>query len=137
MSAPSNTSVVLYDGHCPFCRKQADRLLRWATRGARIEVRDFQQPHALDDFPGLTQAQCMDAMRLVAPDGRVYSGAEAVARVMMTRPLLRPLAYVYYLPLLRRVLERAYRFVARRRYTAAKRARLVHCDGTTCSVHFS
>ena len=121
--------VVFYDGHCPFCRAQAARLARWSDRGAPIETRDFQEPHALDAFPQLTHAKCMAAMQLVTEAGAIYSGAEAVARLVMTRPF-GFFARLYYLPVVRWVCELAYRFVAKRRY------RLVHCDGTTCSVHF-
>jgi len=128
--------VVLFDGHCPFCRAQAARLARWSHRGVPIETRDFQEPHALEAFPGLTHAECMAAMQLVAPGGRVYAGAEAVARLLATRPF-GFVAYLYYVPLIRWLCERLYRFVAKRRYRLAQRRRVVHCDGTTCSVHFT
>lgn len=134
---PQPSFVVLYDGACPFCTKQAARLASWRAAGAPIAARDFQADGALDDFPGLTHDACMAAMQLVAPDGRVFAGAEAVARLVMTRPILGLLAWLYYVPLVRALFERAYRFVAVRRYRLARRRRTVHCDGTTCSVHFS
>ncbi len=114
--------VVLFDGHCPFCSAQARRLTHWATRDVIIETRDFQEPHALDAFPSLTQAACMAAMKLVASDGHIYSGAEAVARLLMTRRF-GFLAFVYYMPVVRWLCERAYRFVSKRRYAIAKRNR--------------
>ena len=128
--------VVLFDGHCPFCRAQAGRLARWSDRGVVIETRDFQEPGVLDAYPTLTHEQCMASMQLVGPDGHVWSGAEAVARLLMTRPF-GLFAWLYYVPLLRWICDLAYRFVAKRRYRIAQRKRTIHCDGTTCSVHFT
>lgn len=128
--------LVLFDGHCAFCRSQAKRLERWASNGTPIVTRDFQAPGALDDLPGLTLDDCMKAMRLVAPDGRIFAGAEAVARLLATRLIAAPFAYLYYVPGLRLLFEMLYAWVAKRRYALAKARRTVTCDGTTCSIHF-
>lgn len=125
--------LVLFDGQCAFCTAQAKRLEGWAAHGAPITTRDFQMPGALDGLP-LTHDECMKAMRLVAPDGRIFAGAEAVARLLATR--IGPLAYLYYVPGLRSILELAYAWVAKRRYAIARKHRTVTCDGTTCSIHY-
>jgi predicted DCC family thiol-disulfide oxidoreductase YuxK len=131
--------VALYDGHCSFCTSQALSLARMA-RGA-IVTRDFQAAGVLDAFPGLTHAHCMVELKLVAKDGRIYGGAEAVVRALrLGRPILGRLAMGYYIPGVRQLSNWAYRFVARNRYrlfgvTAAKKGQPA-CDGDSCAVHF-
>src|SRR5512134_2787138 len=89
--------VFLYDGHCRFCTASAERMRR-LTRPGVLALRDFQQPGVLADYPTLTFDQCMREAQLVAPDGRVYAGMEAVVRALMTRRLLGILARIYYVP---------------------------------------
>lgn len=128
--------VVLFDGHCPFCTAQAARLRGWSANGAAIETVDFQRDGALERFPTLTHAECMAAMRLVAPDGRIFAGAEAVARLLATR-WYGIVAFVYYVPIVRALCEALYAAVAKRRYRVAHAKRTITCDGTTCSIHYT
>ena len=134
-SAPERP-VVLYDGHCQFCRAQMETLLRFARRGA-IEPLSFQEPGVLERFEGVTHEACMEAMHVVMPDGRVYRGMEAAARAVLTRPILGAVAWLYYVPGLRQLLDALYRWIAKRRYAIAGRALAEQgCDGGTCAVHF-
>ena len=120
--APSHTTppkdgvpVALYDGHCDFCIAQANKLARYA-RG-RITLRSFQGEGVLDDYPGLTHAACMEELKLVGPDGRIYGGAEAIVRVIdRGHPVLGKVLFGYYVPGVRWISDRAYAWVARRRY---------------------
>lgn len=131
-------AVVLYDGHCRFCKAQMKNLLGLARRGA-IEPVSFQDEGVLERFEGLTYDACMEAMHLVTPEGRVYRGMEAAVRAVVTRPLLGLVAWLYYVPGLRQLLDALYRWVARRRYAIAGRELAAQggCDGGTCSVHFA
>lgn len=127
---------VLYDGHCRFCQRQMRKLLRLARPGALAPV-DFQAPGALDAFEGVTWEECMQAMIVVAPDGRRWQGAEAAARALVTRRVLGAWAWLYYLPGLRQLLNAAYRAVARRRYRLAGRAVAEgECEEGSCALHF-
>lgn len=127
-------TILFYDGQCRFCETQSARLLRLARPGA-IERRDFQQPGALDGMP-VSHDQCMKAMQLVMPDGRVYAGFEAAVRAVATRTVGK-LAYVYYVPGLRQLLDGIYALIARNRYRLAKKAvAFGECDGGTCHLHF-
>lgn len=106
---------MLYDGHCRFCTAWAERL-RGISRG-RIATLSFQEPGVLDRFPGLTHDACMQELKLVEGEGRVFGGAEAVTRALsLGRPVLGRLLLAYYLPGVRRVADRAYAAFARRRY---------------------
>lgn len=135
-TTPPGTNVVLFDGLCRFCTGQSKNLIALARRGA-VEAVDFQQPGALDRFPGLTHELCMQAMCLVTPDGRVIRGFEAAVQAVATRPLLRYVAYLYYLPGLRQLLDLAYRIIAANRYRIMGKTVAEHgCDGGTCALHF-
>jgi predicted DCC family thiol-disulfide oxidoreductase YuxK len=134
-TAPPGKQVVLYDGSCRFCSAAARRLAALVRPGA-VEMVDFQAPGALDRFPGVSHAACMQAMHLVTPDGRVYRGAEAAVRALATRRFPGWLAYLYYLPGLRQLLDRLYAFLAAHRYRLMGRTGgAAECDSGTCSLH--
>jgi predicted DCC family thiol-disulfide oxidoreductase YuxK len=126
---------VLYDGHCKFCTAQSRNLVALAKRGA-VEAVNFQAPGALEHFPGLTHDACMTAMHLIAPDGRVYRGFEAAVQAVATRPIFGRLAYLYYLPGLRQLLDRLYAYIAANRYRFwGKPPSADDCPDGTCSLH--
>jgi predicted DCC family thiol-disulfide oxidoreductase YuxK len=129
MTTAPRQHVALYDGTCGLCRAGVDRLRRRAAPGA-IEFRDLHADGALDAFPGLTREACMEAMHLVLPDGRAVRGAEAVARALLTRPVLGAYAWLYYVPGLRQLAEAVYAAIARRRYRLSVRAGL--CEDGIC-----
>lgn len=124
-------AVLLYDGHCRLCIAGARRLSDWARPGA-IELANFQDRGVLARFPELTHGQCMQAMHLVEPDGRVFRAAEAVVAVLLTRGRAFAWARLYYLPGLRWLIERAYEWVARNRYRLVGRA---ECADGGCALH--
>src|SRR5262249_10827391 len=121
--------TILYDGHCRFCIEQMERLARWLPPG-KYQALNFQEPGVLEQFPGVTHAQAMRALQFVDAPGRVYSGAEAAVRALGLRPLFK-VAYVYYLPGLRQILDAVYRAVARNRYRIAGKT----CEEGTCALH--
>jgi predicted DCC family thiol-disulfide oxidoreductase YuxK len=118
-AAASLLPVVLYDGACVFCTAQAERVKR--ISGGRISVRPLQQ--ALADVPWVDPDEAIQALHLVDRDGRTYAGAAAIVRLLrLTRPALGLLVLPYHLPGIRWLAERAYAFVAKRRYAIAGRA---------------
>ena len=134
-TTPPGRYVLIYDGLCRFCTAGARRFARWMGR-VDVELLDFQRPGALDRFPGLTHDHCMRAMQLVAPDGRVFRGAEAVAQTLATRRILGAAAYLYYVPGLRRLLDWLYARVAANRYRIMGKAVAGgECEGGTCALH--
>jgi predicted DCC family thiol-disulfide oxidoreductase YuxK len=129
---PGGTKLIaLYDGACRFCAREAKRLARLG--GDRLETRSFQAPGALDAFPGLTHDACMKRLHVVAPDGAVFTGAEAFARIVATVPIVGALAYGYYVPGVRQLSEWAYDRFAKNRYRFGKTDEA--CDGGTCHLH--
>jgi predicted DCC family thiol-disulfide oxidoreductase YuxK len=72
----------------------------------------------------------MRAMQFIDARGRAYAGAEAAVRAVALRRIGR-LAFLYYLPGLRQLLDWTYRLLARHRY------RLMGCRDGTCALHLS
>jgi predicted DCC family thiol-disulfide oxidoreductase YuxK len=125
--------IALYDGKCPFCTREARRLERLA-RG-RLRAVDLHTPGLLDAL-GIPLDRALEALHLRFPDGRTYVAAEAVARALGLLPGVGLLARLYYLPGLRRLLDRSYRRIAAARYRLFGRQPSTACDGGSCELHF-
>jgi predicted DCC family thiol-disulfide oxidoreductase YuxK len=132
---PGKHHVVLYDGHCRFCTAQMKNLRKLAVPGT-IEMVSFQEPGALDAFPGITHDACMRAMQLITPSGRVYQGFAAAAHAVATRPI-GFIAYGYYLPGVHMFCEGLYALIAANRYRLMGKAIAEHaCEDGACALHF-
>lgn len=72
-------TTLVYDGDCGFCTSA----VRWTGR-LRLQPGTVT-PWQTADLPrlGLTQQQCEAKLQWVADDGRVSSGHEAVARLLL------------------------------------------------------
>jgi len=105
--------VVLYDGACRFCTRQALGVRRLA--GERVHVRPLQE--ALDELPWVDPHEAVTALTLVRRDGSTITGARAIVELLrLARPALGVIASLYYLPGVRHLADLGYRFVAARRY---------------------
>lgn len=130
-AAAPQLPVVLYDGACVFCTAQAERVKR--VSGGRIAVRPLQE--ALPDMPWVDPDEAIKALHLVDRDGRSFAGAAAIVRLLrLTRPVLGVLVLPYHLPGVRWLAERAYAFVANRRYAIAGRTDADDCATGACGV---
>ena len=111
--------TLLYDGECDFCAWWVRYWRRLS--GARVSYRTYQE--ALADFPGLSAAECRQAVQLIEADGQRTRAAAACFGVLgyAGQPLWRALY--------RRssgfasVSEFCYRHIAARRQAAAGVAR--------------
>lgn len=121
--------MLVYDGHCRLCVRQAARLARWT--GGRIGLESFRNPGVLARHPGLTEAACLEALQLVLPDGAIRTGAAAVAHALRLRPVLAPLGWLYEVPGLRQLLDAGYGAVARNRFRLGGAV----CEGDACRGH--
>jgi predicted DCC family thiol-disulfide oxidoreductase YuxK len=132
-AAAGGRAVVLYDGHCRFCTRSARRLQR-VVGASRLEIRSFQTPGVLEAFPGVSHEACMQRIHLVLANGRVFRGAEAIARALASIPVVGLAAFLYYVPVIRECSEWLYSVVARHRYRLFGRSE--SCDPTsTCHLH--
>jgi predicted DCC family thiol-disulfide oxidoreductase YuxK len=83
MTMPDLT--VLYDGSCSLCCASVARLQRFNTRG-RIELLDLHDPSVTRRFPQVDREAAMRLMQAVDPQGRVWSGSDAWARIGLLLP---------------------------------------------------
>lgn len=68
--------LMVYDGECHFCMRW---IKRWQkTTGRAVEYAPLQTAAA--DFPEIPRASFEREVKLIAADGRVFGGAEAVFR---------------------------------------------------------
>src|SRR6185295_19326167 len=121
--------VLIYDGRCRICVRGASRLARWT--GDRVALESFRDPGVIARHPGLTEEACDQAIHLVGTDGRIWRGAEAVARALRLRPALAPFAWLYHLPGVRQLADAAYAAVARNRFRLQGEA----CPDDACRLH--
>jgi predicted DCC family thiol-disulfide oxidoreductase YuxK len=123
--------TVLFDGACPFCTRSA-RAIQRVFGVESVTLRDFQQPGALEPHPTVTLDALRAKMHVVMPDGRVFAGAEAFARIVARVPVLGWMAWLYYVPGARQIADAAYAWVAKHRYRLFRRTA---CTSGTCQKH--
>jgi predicted DCC family thiol-disulfide oxidoreductase YuxK len=127
------TYTLLYDGACRICTAQAHGLLRYDS-DHRIALLALGSPAARALYPQITIEDAQRWMHIVAPDGRIWRGTDAVRLALLLLPLGRALGALLYLPGAMRLARPLYDWFARNRYrfggyTAAS------CDGDACAVH--
>lgn len=111
-------ATVLYDDDCGFCKRLLSKLLAW-DRGRRLRPVALQEPEAdllLEDMP---QGRRMESWHLVAPDGTVRSGGEALAPLLRMLPGGGPAAAV--VARIPGLTDRSYRWVAANRSALSRR----------------
>ncbi len=114
--------LMLFDGHCHFCRRWIER---WRDiTGERVDYVASQE--AGGQFPEIAPAEFEKAVQFVEPDGRIFSGAEAVFASLRYAPGGNWLAWLRdHVPGFGVVSEVAYGFVARNRQVASLGTRLL------------
>ncbi|MEJ2539972.1 MAG: DUF393 domain-containing protein [Gemmatimonadota bacterium] len=117
--------VVIFDGDCGMCRRWVRRLEAWDRDGV-LETIPYQDPSVTDRFPWIPPDALREAVQVVAPDGRTWSGAGAAERLAHILPGGRPLAWLFRIPGVRGVADRVYRWVAVNRGPAGGCG--LHCD---------
>ncbi len=114
----TNRWTVVFDGECGICRRSVERLRSWDTEG-RLRMVPFQGPGVMDRYPQIEEAEFREAVQVIAPDGRYWSGADAVEQALRQAGRRR-LAGLFTLPLARPIARRVYRWVARNRPLLAR-----------------
>ena len=71
-------AILLYDGECEFCLRWVKRWEKWT--GGAFDYAPCQEYVGVVE--GLTEGMCLEAVRLLEVDGRLYSAAEAVLRTL-------------------------------------------------------
>jgi predicted DCC family thiol-disulfide oxidoreductase YuxK len=102
---------IYYDGTCRLCSGLIERVEHSAQAGSFEPIRNST---ALPD--GITYDAAQRDVYVRGRDGRLYRGADAVLHVLSHYPLLRPLAWICSLPLLKQLSAVLYRLIADNRY---------------------
>ena len=119
------TPTVLFDGTCPFCRKQAARLD--AMMRGRVAFESAYAPGVRERFPMLPQQGMLGEMKFVDASGRLFGGAAAIAEAFITSGGILGLgAHFYKVPPVKWIADAAYK------RAAAKRIRLKQACDETC-----
>jgi len=114
---------MIFDGDCKFCRFWIHRWQQYT--GEHIDYLPFQDLRVAELFPELPRERFEQAVQLIEPDGRVYSGAEAVFRSLAYNPHMRwPFWSFQNVPGVAPVTECCYRFVAKHRTAFSALTRL-------------
>ena len=92
--------TVIYDGHCTVCTRIAGVLERWGG-------------DMLDVVPTLAPS---DSLQVIAADGRVWERGPAVEQLLNVLPRGRLISWIFYVPFVRGLTDRLYRWIARNRY---------------------
>jgi len=106
----TGTVTVFYDGACPSCvrdRAQYERLV--GNGGDNIVWFDITDQDKLLRELGIDPRQALTELHVQDEHQQVVSEIDAYVLLLNKVPLLKPLAWIIGLPLIRPVLSKAYR----------------------------
>jgi predicted DCC family thiol-disulfide oxidoreductase YuxK len=109
---PVARTLVLFDEDCGFCRWSADRLRAW-DRADALAFRSIQAAERDGALEALERDARYASWHVVTPDGRLWSGGDAVPPLMRRLPGGGPIAAIASVA--PGTTDRLYRFVARHR----------------------
>jgi predicted DCC family thiol-disulfide oxidoreductase YuxK len=114
VATPPTKPLMVYDGDCRFCGLW---IRRWQQMtGDAVDYLPSQDPQIATLFPEIPREKFQHSVQLIEPDGKVFSGAEAVFRGLAKSPNYHwPLHFYESSPLLADITEWSYGFVARHR----------------------
>jgi predicted DCC family thiol-disulfide oxidoreductase YuxK len=123
---------LLYDGHCPLCRREAAWLQR-RNKNGRLAFEDISAPGFDAIHYGLTQAEVMGVMHGVFPDGRI------VRKVAAFRQAYREIGLGWLLaptgwPVLRHIADWGYERFARNRLAIGRLLGAKECETGRCEI---
>jgi predicted DCC family thiol-disulfide oxidoreductase YuxK len=124
--------VVIYDGHCKFCRAGVSRLHRLDGKN-RLAFLSLHDPEVTRRWPDLTHEMLMAEMYVIDQQGHRYPGARAVRYLSRRLPVLWIAAPVLHIPCSLPLWQAGYRWVANMRYRWGK---IDDCEDGACKVHF-
>ena len=106
--------IVLFDADCGFCGRSA-MLVHRLDRNRRIRFTPLQRgARSIPGAPG--QERLLETIHVVDDQGQWTTGGGAWLRIMDLVPLLRPVAVVGHLPIVRLLVEPVYAMVAAHRH---------------------
>lgn len=119
--------VVIYDGACGICAGNLKWLYRLDTL-RKFDAMPYQAKDLALLFPSLNIEDCHNAMHLVFPDGRIYTGTDAFRQIFLRMPLMFVVGLIMSIPPIPWILRRLYPVLARNRYRIGGKCELVLPD---------
>ena len=113
---------LFYDAECQFCTRIA-RFLAKPMRRRHLGLAPLQDPR-VTSLLGMSPEELLVAVRYLSPEGRQYSGADALLTLAQEIWWARPLIWFSKVPGGLRILRAGYRWVARHR----------KCHAESCEV---
>jgi predicted DCC family thiol-disulfide oxidoreductase YuxK len=113
---------LFYDAECNFCTRIARALARPMKR-RRLGVAPLQDPR-VGALLGLSLEELLYAVRFLAPDGQLHSGADAFLALARQIWWARPLIWLSRIPGVNRLMHKAYSWIARHRKCNAESCEL-------------
>ena len=122
--------VVIYDGHCKFCRAN----VRWisAIDQGKVAYVSLHDPIVEERWPELSHEQLMDHLYLINGEDK-YAGAAAFRFLSRKLVAFWPIAPLMHIPCSLPLWQFFYDRIARIRYRFGK---IDDCENGTCRVHF-
>jgi predicted DCC family thiol-disulfide oxidoreductase YuxK len=118
--------TVVFDGDCRVCTRFVNALRAW-DKSRTLDVVAFQAPGVIARYPWIPAHAYRESLQLVKRDGTTWQGAAAIEQILDVLPRGRLVSWLFRIPLVRPVADRAYRWFARNRYRLG-------C-GAHCQVH--
>ncbi len=113
--APCACNILIYDADCRFCVASKNLIERWDRRH-RITFLPFQTEEATRLVPELGGTTCIDAMRFIDAEERVYAGVDAFRKMLPFLPAGYFLSALFYIPGFSWVARKSYHWIAENRY---------------------
>jgi predicted DCC family thiol-disulfide oxidoreductase YuxK len=124
--------TVVYDGNCKVCGRLVKLLRAWDRR-QEIEIVPSQLLGVMARFPWIPARAYVEALQLIGPGGRTWSGAAAIEQLLNVLPRGRLLSWFFKIPFMRGFADRFYKWFARNRYHFGCGA---HCQSRPMDVIF-
>lgn len=112
---PGHRYTVVFDGDCRICMRLSRALRAW-DRNGDFEIVASQTAGVMARFPWIPARAYGEALQLIAADGTTWQGAAAIEEILRILPRGRAIAWIFHIPLIRGLADRAYKWFARNRY---------------------
>lgn len=109
-----NKTVVVYDGACGFCLQSIDVIRRWDRHEQFLYI-PRQTPGLEERYPQILVGDFATGIRVIAGDGTLHIGSDAIYHIASRLPYLRWCAWMYRLPILNGVTRTVYGWIAANR----------------------
>ncbi len=107
--------TCVYDGTCKVCTRLSKVLEKW-DRDHQIEIVPSQASGIMARFPWIPARAYAEALQLIGPGGRTWSGAAAIEKLLDILPRGGLISWIFKIPFVRVIADRFYRWFARNRY---------------------